>query len=125
MSNNTLNLATELFVWKLTIKFYHWNTFVYARHVATCGLSGTIDTTIDSIIEKYMARYGRPKFNSVQQVAVLPMNDEDGLSVLKRFATWLQKEYPKYVKSSDTDLINIRDDLLGHVENTIYLFSLQ
>jgi hypothetical protein len=122
---STLNLALELFMWKLTIKFYHWNTVVYARHVATCSLGAALDTSIDSIIEKYIARYGRPLLSDVATVPVLPLNDADALAAMKKMAVWLQKEFPKYVKASDTDLLNLRDDLLGHVQNTIYLFSLE
>ena len=112
-------------MWKLSIKFYHWNTTVYARHVATCSLHGNLESAIDSIIEKYIARYGRPLFNEMVSVPMLPLTDGDAIAAMKKFATWLMKEFPKYVKSSDTDLLNLRDDLLGHVENTIYLFSLE
>jgi hypothetical protein len=122
---STLNLALELFMWKLSIKFYHWNTTVYARHVATCGLGNTLDEAIDSIIEKYIARYGRPTMSDVSSVPILPLNDADALAAMKKMAIWLQKEFPKYVKASDTDLLNLRDDLLGHVQNTIYLFSFE
>ena len=98
---------------------------VYARHVATCSLGAALDTSIDSIIEKYIARYGRPLLSDVATVPVLPLNDADALAAMKKMAVWLQKEFPKYVKASDTDLLNLRDDLLGHVQNTIYLFSLE
>jgi len=29
------------------------------------------------------------------------------------------------LKPSDTDLLNIRDDLVGHINQTIYLFSFE
>lgn len=122
---STLNLASELFTWRLSIKFYHWNTTVYSRHIATCGFLSTLDTAIDSIIEKYIARYGRPIFDGAIQIPVVSINDMDAINIMKKFVVFLQKEFPKYVKNTDTDLLNLRDDLLGNLQNTIYLFSLE
>jgi hypothetical protein len=84
-----------------------------------------MDTFVDSVIEKYIARYGRPTFGSVVTIPVMPINDADGLAMMKTLVTFLQKEFPKFVKSTDTDLLNLRDDMLGTVQNTIYLFTLE
>lgn len=125
---DTTNLAAILLNWRTNVKFYHWNTISYARHVATDNFVGTLDTAIDSIIEKYIARYGRPTGETAQHkvrpLSVDILNDQNAPAAMKAFASWLQKEFPKYVSQADTDLINLRDDLLGHTENLIYLMTL-
>jgi hypothetical protein len=123
-SSSTLTLALTLLAWRNAIKFYHWNTFSYARHVATCGFVATLDTAIDSIIEKYIARYGRPTFTQPQSIPVVPVTDADAISSMKSMAVFLERDFPKFVRKNDTDLINLRDDLLGSLHNLIYLFSL-
>jgi hypothetical protein len=35
------------------------------------------------------------------------------------------KELPKLLTKEDTDLINIRDDMVGAINNTKYLFTLR
>ena len=41
---------------------------------------------------------------------------------LNIFKEWLSKELPLYIKNN-TDLLNIRDDILSDVNNTLYLFT--
>lgn len=120
----TLSLTLQLFMWRTSIKYYHWNTESYSRHVATCTFLDAFDTFVDSFTEKYIARYGRPTFGSAKTVAVVPINDGDAVSIMKQMVVYLQKDLPKYVKQSDTDLLNLRDDILGVLQNTIYLFTL-
>ena len=46
------------------------------------------------------------------------------LEYLKEFAKWLSIDLPKVLdQKHDTDLLNIRDEILSDVNNTIYLFS--
>ncbi len=84
-----------------------------------------MDTFVDSVIEKYIARYGRPTITNVVTIPVMPIVDNDAIAMMKQLANFLQKEFPKFVKASDTDLLNLRDDMLGTVHNTIYLFTLE
>ncbi len=123
--SKTVDLSLELLAWRNSVKFYHWNTFSYARHVATCSFVAAMDTFVDSVIEKYIARYGRPTITNVVTIPVMPIVDNDAIAMMKQLANFLQKEFPKFVKASDTDLLNLRDDMLGTVHNTIYLFTLE
>jgi hypothetical protein len=106
------------------IKLYHWQTKLYARHKATDELHSELLSLTDKFIEVYIGRYGRPKFEEGFQVKVSELTEDTASSLLRGFVDFLKNELPKYLKKSDTDLFNIRDEILGTVHQTLYLFTL-
>ena len=107
-----------------TIKLYHWQTKVYARHKATDDLLIVLNPLIDTFIETYIGRYSRPKFNDSFIIEVDELNDQTAKDTLSMYVDFMKNEVPKYIKSSDTDLLNIRDAILGELNKTLYLFTL-
>jgi hypothetical protein len=107
------------------VKIYHWQTMKYPRHAATDELVGKLDENIDKFVEVYIGKYGRPNFTSkTSSIKIHNFHDADGPSYLKSAATWLSKKLPKHVKKEDTDLLNIRDEILADLNQTLYLFTL-
>ena len=106
------------------VKLYHWQTKLYARHKATDELHAELLSLTDKFIEVYIGRYGRPKFEEGFQVKVSELTEETASTLLRGFVDFLKSELPKYLKKSDTDLFNIRDEILGTVHQTLYLFTL-
>ena len=39
--------------------------------------------------------------------------------------TWLISEFPKHVGKDETDILNLRDELLAAVNRLLYLFTLK
>lgn len=107
------------------IKLYHWQTKIYARHKATDNLHSELLSSTDKFIEVYMGRYGRPRFDKGFQINVSELSDDDAHKLLNGFIDFLKNELPKSLKKSDTDLLNIRDEILETVHQTLYLFTLQ
>jgi len=107
-----------------SLKLYHWQTKSYARHVASCGLLGVVLPLIDRFIETYMGRYKRPSFPQGLEISLKELTEESVIESLESYVRFLKSELPKYVKSSDTDLLNIRDEMLAEFNKTLYLFTL-
>ena len=112
-----------------TIKLYHWQTIVFARHKATDDLLGSLSELIDKFIEVYIGRYQRPKFNKNLKINIDELSDDDddnnsAVNMLKTYIKYMKYELPKYLDDDDTDLCNIRDELLGDLNKTLYLFTL-
>lgn len=106
------------------VKVYHWQTESYARHKASDDLTGSLDEKIDQFVETYMGKYGRPKFTSRTGVVRFEnFHDKDAPALLKKAIAWLTHKLPKHLKSSDTDLLNIRDEIVGELNKTLYLFT--
>jgi len=107
------------------IKFYHWATKSYPRHVASDSLVNNLSSKMDKFIEVMQGsenkRLTLPK-NSKPTFKI--ESDSSIIVFLNDFKSWLTTELPTYLNKKDTDLFNIRDDILVHVNQTLYLFSL-
>ena len=110
-----------------TIKLYHWQTSSYPRHKATCDLLASVLPLIDTFVETYMGRYQRPVFESGFKMNIMELkdNDDSAPSLIKDYIFYLQNDLPKYVDDNDTDLLNIRDEIVSNLNKTLYLFTLQ
>jgi hypothetical protein len=108
------------------IKLYHWQTRVYARHVATDSVVDKLDKLIDMYVEVYMGKYGRPKLSGTDAIIRLTNLSEAGVTKLVRAAiTYMNGPLIKHLnKDMDTDLISIRDEMMGSLHQLLYLFTL-
>lgn len=104
-----------------TIKMYHWNTYDYPAHKATDELYSKLGDNIDRFMEVYMG--------STNQRIDLGNRRSVSLSSLSKSAmkTYIQKSISFLERirlpSGNTDLYNIRDEMLGDLNQFLYLFS--
>lgn len=108
------------------IKLYHWQTRVYARHIATDKILEQLDQAIDSFVEIYLGKYGRTKLTGKNAVLSLQNVTEAGaVRLLQGAVKYLQGALTKSLKPQDTDLTNLRDEIVGQLHQLLYLFSLR
>lgn len=107
-----------------TIKLYHWQTTSFARHKATCELHSSLQDLVDQFIEVYMGRYQRPNFPQGFKLHIKESSDLSAQDTLLQYIDFLKNELPTYLQSNDTDLFNIRDEMLSNLNKTLYLFTL-
>jgi len=104
------------------VKLYHWQTKSFSEHKATDDLVAQLDTNIDKFVEVFMGRYGRPYVRKTLPVKNLTVT---GIrSFITKSDEWLAKKLPRMVKKSDSDLLNIRDEILADLNQVKYLFTL-
>lgn len=108
----------------LNIKLYHWKTIIYSRHKASDELHGKLSELIDTFIEVYMGRYSRPEHGESFNITVNNLTDDNVCDAFKEYIIFLTTELPKYLNEQDTELLNIRDELLAVFNQTMYLFTL-
>jgi hypothetical protein len=108
------------------IKVYHWQTYMFARHKATDEVLEALDGSIDKYVEIYMGKYGRPKVTtSTNTVKIQNMADKTAAKFIKTCIAYLQGPLVKRLKPTDTDLVNIRDEMLGELNQLMYLYTLK
>ena len=117
------SIVTEMLTIRNQIKVYHWQTGSFARHTATDGLTAKLDELIDEFVETYMGKYGRPKVSGAIKVSNFSEGAAKSFVAQKR--RYLEVELPRKIKPTDTDLLNIRDEILGELNKVLYLFTLQ
>ena len=107
------------------IKLYHWQTHSFAQHKATDELIDSLDKVIDEYVETYMGKYGRPKMTTRNNsLRMQNMNPKMMLKFIKTCIAYLEGPLVKKLKPSDTDLVNLRDEMMGDLEKVQYLFTL-
>jgi hypothetical protein len=107
------------------IKLYHWQTHSYARHKATDDVLSALDETIDTYVETYMGKYGRPRMSTRNNtVRVMNMSEKSAVRFIKECIAYIQGPLVKRLKPTDTDLMNLRDEMLGELNKILYLFTL-
>jgi hypothetical protein len=108
------------------IKLYHWQTRVYARHIATDKMLKKLEKEIDSYVEIYIGKYGRPKINGKNASITLQNLSEAGATrMIVAAVKYLQGPLTKTLQPSDTDLMNIRDEIIADLNQLLYLFTLK
>jgi len=109
---------------ELNTQTYHWLTESYPRHIGSDKLFKNILETSDKFIEVYIGRYGRPNFTQ-DTIVVKKMSDSEFVIYLKKSVEFLENNIVKFFKPSDSELLNIRDELIAQINQALYLFTLQ
>jgi len=73
-----------------------------------------------------MGKYGRPNMTrSTNTVMVRNMSDKIAGKFIKDCIAHINGPFSKSLKATDTDLLNIRDEMLGSLNKLQYLYSLK
>ena len=122
MSNDDINFFMTM---REQIKVYHWQTKVYSRHKATDTVIEELDKNIDKYVEVYMGKYGRPKLSSRSNtIKLMNLSEPSAVKFVRQCIAYLKKELVDGLSPTDTDLVNIRDEMLSDLDQLLYLFTL-
>lgn len=104
------------------IKLYHWQTTSFSEHKGVDEIVQKLDENIDKFLEVFMGRHGRPYVKETLEVKNLtPASIRQFIDESK---SWLAEKLPHMIKKTDTDLLNIRDEMLGDLNQVKYLLTL-
>ena len=116
------NHLAEVFLGLLnSIKLYHWKTYSYSQHQATDALYSKMNEHMDTFIEILLGKDQSriPDFN----IRVPLVNDTSFKSRILKYREFLIDMSNTFDKERDTDLLNVRDEILGDVNQFLYLLS--
>jgi hypothetical protein len=106
------------------LKLYHWQTRVYARHVATDKILDKLEKNMDSFVEVYIGKYGRPRLTGAKATISLHNLTEAGATRLVKAAVRYLQGMKALKADVDSDLLTIRDELIADLDQLLYLFTL-
>lgn len=113
------------FTMREQIKLFHWQTKSYPRHKATDAVIDALDTSIDKYVEVYMGKYGRMKLTgATSSVHLKNLSETSIVKFIKMCISHLNKDLVGKLHDNDTDLVNIRDEMLAELNQLLYLFTL-
>ena len=106
-----------------TIKLYHWKTSSFAKHEATDKLYASLNTDIDRFVEQMLGKRGnRLDFSNIKSIPINDItNDKQIIKEMQEFKNFLVNIHYKLPNMSNSDLLNIRDDILGSINQFLYL----
>lgn len=107
------------------IKLYHWQTKKYSRHKASDSLYEKIQSLIDTFVEAYQGKYERVYLTNTTTLPIYNLDDIDIVEYVNEFGKFLKTDIFEAIQDSDTELLNIRDEMLSLINQTLYLFTLE
>ncbi len=128
--NKPSQTISTLLTFQTTLKLFHWDTARYAQHKASDQLHTDLSANIDSFVEKMLGKYPDHAATNriIKRVQVAVRNPKLSLANMIQKVNKL-KTFLIGMRFSDTqansDLLNIRDEMLAQLNQFLYLIKLR
>ena len=111
----------------IMIKLFHWKTHSYATHKATDELYASLNDHIDNFIEVLLGKTGsRIDLMNNKTIKLIDLNSQESLKSkimsIKSILVGLDNNRALSTMSN-SDLFNIRDEILGDLNKFMYLLT--
>ena len=127
LRNFEREITVNFFEMLLLIKLYHWKTHSYATHKATDELYSKFNENMDKFIEVLLGKTGmRIDLTGKKQISLYDLSNTPQLiNKVNSFKGYLVSlTNNKAIKvMTNSDLLNIRDEMLGDMNQFLYLLS--
>ena len=111
----------------MMVKLFHWKTHSYATHKATDQLYDSLNDNMDKFIEVLLGKTGsRIDLMNNKTISLIDLNSQESLKLkimsLKNYLVGLDNN-KALSTMSNSDLFNIRDEILGDLNKFLYLLT--
>lgn len=107
------------------LRILHWQTKSYARHQAFGELYSGLGDLIDQFAEVCMGKHGRFSVDNQRQINLVNINEMSAEEFLDDACKFLVSLTGKLDARMDSDLLNIRDEMLASINKLKYLLTLK
>jgi DNA-binding ferritin-like protein len=120
-----MNFVQVLLTTTHQLHVYHWQTDSYAAHQAFGQAYDALDGLMDQFVEVFMGKYGKVASKEGFNVNLSNITDKKPVEFIDTIIDFLTNELPKSLKDNDTDLLNIRDEMIAELNKLKYLLTLE
>lgn len=110
---------------QMQLKVNHWQTKGFARHNAFGSTYDELQDLVDRYVEEAMGKYGRFILDDeTKTIELVNLSELD----MKGFINTLREalvQFTSQLDQTDTNLLNIRDEILGLINKLGYLLTLE
>ena len=111
----------------MMVKLFHWKTHSYATHKATDQLYESLNGNFDKFIEVLLGKTGsRIDLMGKKTISLIDLNSQESLKSkimsLKSYLVGLDNN-KALSTMSNSDLFNIRDEILADLNQFLYLLT--
>jgi len=117
-----MNVVQPLLQFQSQLKLWHWMTKSFSQHSGFGDAYEAVSERVDDFVEVFFGRYGRETLRDVNLSLKASVEDTTIITILTGMRNYLAG-MDKELKGA-TDLLAIRDDILGEVNHLVYRLSL-
>jgi hypothetical protein len=118
-------LTLKLVQIQLQFKFLHWQTFGDAKHKAYGKIYDSLGDMIDTFVETMMGKYGRVEFEPEFSIMFQDIKSLSVQNFMDGITEFLVAMTDQLDSRYDTDLLNLRDEMLGSINQLKYRLTLK
>lgn len=105
-------------------KIFHWQTTSFSQHKSFDSVVESLIGNIDEFMEIYMGKYGRVIASNAFNLTLANLSNSDAVVATDNYINFLIGLSNALDSTKDTDLLNIRDEILGSLNQLKYLLTL-
>jgi hypothetical protein len=106
------------------LRILHWQSETYAQHKAFGKAYEDLSDLVDSFVEVYSGKYGKPKAKLKYNVT-LSNFENDYIEFIDSSIIFLDSLNNELNDTTDSDLLNIRDEMKAVLNRLKYLLTLK
>jgi len=120
-----ISLASALLGTLNQFKILPWQTQSYARHKAFGKVHGNLTDLADKFVEIYMGKYGRVVVTPNDTIVLSNIGEMSIDEFLESFIKFMIDFCEQLDKTMDSDLLNLKDEMIGEINQLKYLLTLK
>ena len=109
---------------QVQFRFMHWQTTSFSQHKAYGEIYESLDGNIDEFVEACMGKHGRPKYTGGYTIDGEDLEEIELGALLTQVVEFFVSFNEIYDREMDSDLLNLRDEMLHEVNKLRYLLTL-
>ena len=117
-------IQTTLMQMQNQYKILHWQTMSFSQHKSFDEIVSSLMENTDEFIETYMGKYGRVIAAGSFNLNLANYKDTDFVVLTDSYINFMISLSGMLDVSKDSDLLNIRDEILGSLNQLKYLITL-
>jgi len=106
------------------IKLYHWKTSSFSRHKGTDKFLEKYDKLLDEFVE-VLSGCRNEKIHDSFSVNYKKITDSTAEGFVIKFRDWVSNKLPALLYEHESDLMNLKDEILANTNRLLYLFRLK
>lgn len=123
-NENKAHIARVFLEMLNNIKLYHWKTKSYAQHKATDELYDKLNGNIDQFVEVLLGKdESRIKLLKKRVDLMDASSSQDFKTKIYKYRDFLIEMNEIFDTKKDTDILSIRDEMLGNINQFLYLLT--
>lgn len=107
------------------LKVFHWQTKGFSRHEGFAKIRESLEDLMDDFVEEAMGQYGRFILDDETNTIKLANLSEIKPAEMAETICGALVQMSEQIDPKDTNLLNIRDEILGKMQKLKYLLTLE